>query len=395
MTARGAVPDGPISANLPQLRVANVHLEGSFGGPQRRTAQVAERLLALGVETVVVMPEIGSDLFCQRLSELGIETIRLSLHRLSRRHAALPRWAVSYVPEVMRLAWALRAARVSVVHCNGVWQTKGLLAAKLAGAKAILHLNDTWNPVGIRALFAVMRRLADGVIVTGSRVVEVYYRGPVPPGTKLMQIQSPVDTTRYDPARVAPDPQIARDSGLKIAVIGHVTPTKGVEYFIEMAARLAPRYPTAGFYIIGPVPPNQQAYGETIKRLIATTGVTNLHLFGATTTVDAVLKSIDIFVCPSLTEAGPMSVWEAMAMEKGIVATDVDDVAKYVRDGEAGFIVPIRDAAALADRVARLVDDPELRHRFGVRARAIAREALDVDIAAVRHRDFYRQVTAG
>lgn len=377
-----------------RLRVANVHLDGTFGGPQHRTLQVAARLRRSGVDTVVILPETGSDTFYERLVAGGIEVRRLPLRRLSRRREQWPAWAVGYVPEVVRLAKTLRDARVSVVHCNGVWQTKGLLAAKLAGVKAILHLNDAWTPLGIRAIFAITRHLADGFIVTGRRVMDAYFGG-APPGVAIVPIQAPVDTGRFDPDRVAPDPHLMNGSGPKIAVIGCITPTKGLEQFIEMARRLAGPYPDAHFYIVGPVPPNQRAYGAAIERLVGSSGVPNLSLVGPSSAVETVLKAIDVLVCPSLTESGPMVVWEAMAMGKGIVSTDVGDVTYYMPDGDAGFVVPVGDSAALADRVARLLDDRSLRARLGARARERARQALDIDIAAARHRDFYRQVAAG
>ena len=104
------------------------------------------------------------------------------------------------------------------------------------------------------------------------------------------------------------------------------------------------------------------------------------------------LKSTDIYVCSSITEASPMSVWEAMAMEKAIVSTNVGNVKRFIRNGENGFIVPLRDAEAMAEKVSILIEDENLRVKFGKLSRATAVKELDVAICADKHRRFYLEV---
>ena len=87
-----------------------------------------------------------------------------------------------------------------------------------------------------------------------------------------------------------------------------------------------------------------------------------------------------------------MSVWEAMAMERAVVSTDVGDVARYITDGENGFIVRVADAAALAEKVGQLVENEQLRQNFGPRARAAVVPELDVASCAAKHRAAYRQI---
>jgi glycosyltransferase involved in cell wall biosynthesis len=67
-----------------------------------------------------------------------------------------------------------------------------------------------------------------------------------------------------------------------------------------------------------------------------------------------------------------------MAMGLAIVTTDVPGCRATVRNGRNGFLVPVRDSAALAEAMTRLVMDPELITRFGQEGRRIAEEKYDV-----------------
>ena len=90
-----------------------------------------------------------------------------------------------------------------------------------------------------------------------------------------------------------------------------------------------------------------------------------------------------------------MTVLEAMAMEKAIVSTDVGLVSTYLKDGETGFVVPVKDPVSMAEKVKILVENPDLRESFGKKARQTVQKELDISITAGKHKAFYEKVTAG
>ena len=378
--------------------VANIILEGRFGGPQHRILQVAERLKARGVRTVVVAPRRDSDVFLTALQARGVDVRRLSLHRLSR-----PLWRnvatlALFVPELLSLVSVLKRERVDLVHCNTAWQYKGVLAGRLAGCKVVVHLNAAWLPGWMRLLSGLLGSVVDGFIVTGQRVEEAYFVGLNRRLTDKPRasIQAPVDTTRaFNPAFVQADVPLAADPSVKIATVGNINPSKGFEHFIAMAGLLSRDHANLSFHIVGPDLSTQRAYSSRLRALTDRMNLRNLVFHGQSHDVASVLKAVDVFVCTSITESGPMSVWEAMAMEKAVVSTDVGDVARYVRDGENGFVVPPGDPEALASRVARLVVDSDLRARMGKKARQTAEQQLDIGLCAEKHRSFYQAVLNG
>jgi glycosyltransferase involved in cell wall biosynthesis len=379
-----------------KVNVANITLDGRIAGPQNQIILVAACLKGQGIETTVFIPRKDSEDVYSRLMERNIRVRRLPLHHLTTDKSHLIGYALFFLPELFSLAWHLRREKIAVVHCNGAWQIKGVIAGKIAGAKVIWHVQDTCMPWAVRTLFKMLAHsLCDGLMFSGKRAKDYYLSGNGLGAKRIAEIQAPVDTSHFDPDHVLPDPRMADTPGMKISTVGYINPVKGIEYFIEMARILTAQYGNLRFFIVGPELESQRTYSREVTRLAAKYRLDNVSFYGACDDVPRVLKASDIYVCSSVTEASPMSVWEAMAMRKAIVSTDVGDVGRFIEDGENGFIVPPRDPEALAEKVGILIEDGELRASFGERARAVAVRELDVEICALRQGDFYREVFGG
>ena len=83
-----------------------------------------------------------------------------------------------------------------------------------------------------------------------------------------------------------------------------------------------------------------------------------------------ILAEADIACLPSYREGLPKALLEAMAVGLPCVTTDVPGCRSVVSDGDNGLLVPVRDVAALATALAKLIGDPGLRQRMGRRGRA-------------------------
>lgn len=374
------------------LRVLNLTEEGRWGGPQARIALIADRLKSLGVETLVVAPLRDSDELHKRLRQQGIRHRLLKLHRLTRERSILVRYFLFFLPEVARLVRLINEEDIDIIHCNGCWQIKGVIAGWLAGKKIAWHLNDTSYAGIFYPIFSVMSRLADGFILASARTGECYLanapRCRKKPGC---EIPAPVDTNHFNPESVEPAADIiAASNHIKVLTIGNIEPTKGIGHFVEMARLFSNYGHLIDFFIAGSELNSYISYKNALDREIRQYGLDNVRFLGKRLDIASVLQATDIYVCSSISESSPMAVWEAMSMAKPIVATDVGDVAKYIQDGTNGFIVPIGNPGALAEKVRKLVENPELRSRFGELARKVAVEKLDVRFAAQKHKSFYR-----
>ena len=382
------------------MRIANVIEEAKLGGPQVRIVRVAAALGRRGCATTVVMPEENAEAFAEQCRAFGVAYQRLPLTRITREWRVALRYLLLSPVEVLRLARLLRRGGYDLVHASGgSWQYKAVLAARLAGLPVVWHLNDTMMPRPIRALFAVLGRVADGFIFASHRSRRYY--APLLDGARIgCVIPAPVDAARFAPGaphagEAGDDALIASwDGRFVVGTVANVCPVKGLETLVRAAALLKASVPGARVVVVGPVHANQRRYHRRLEALKAELGADNLDFVGGRRDVRALMARFDVHACSSLAESSPVAVWEAMAMARPVVSTDVGDVARHVRDGETGFVVDVGDAEALAERCARLAADPALRARLGAAARGVARREFDPPAIAALTADFYRAVLA-
>jgi glycosyltransferase involved in cell wall biosynthesis len=150
---------------------------------------------------------------------------------------------------------------------------------------------------------------------------------------------------------------------------------KGIALFLQMAAAVAQVDADVHFVIIGDGP-----LRPGLEQRAAELGVAErVSFLGARADVPRLVAALQLFVLPSLYEAGPLTLLEAMALGKAVVTTPVGVAEDVVCDEGTGLIVPVGDADALAAAVLRLLSNDELRASMGKRAREEAWPAFSVD----------------
>jgi glycosyltransferase involved in cell wall biosynthesis len=324
------------------LRILNLTEEGRWGGPQARIILIAEQLQKAGFETLVVSPIRDSQEFHKRLHQAGIKHRLLNIHRLTKEKSILLRYFIFFVPELVQLLRLIDDESIDIIYCNGAWQVKGVFAGWLKNIKIVWHLNDTRDTNILHKVFGILSKCVSGFIFTSGATKQCYLsRSSHCRNKGMCEIQAPVDTKYFDPESVNPAVDLLGSGNLKILTIGNVQPGKGIEYFIDMADLLVKKGHSVDFLIAGSHFSNQMRFIEKIRKKIKQYGLQNIQFLGNRADIASVLKASDIYVCASLSESGPMSVWEAMSMAKPIVTTNVGDVVMYIQDGVNGFVVPI------------------------------------------------------
>jgi len=101
---------------------------------------------------------------------------------------------------------------------------------------------------------------------------------------------------------------------------------------------------------------------------------------------------MDVFVLSSLREGLPLAVLEAMAAGVPVIATDVGGVKEVVTDGEDGLLVPVGDSQALAEAIARVLGDQDLRERLIANAKRKVEAYFSLDQMVKNHELLYQEV---
>lgn len=175
---------------------------------------------------------------------------------------------------------------------------------------------------------------------------------------------------------------------LTVLTMARISPLKGIEVLIRAAAEVRAAIPEVCFRIMG-----QVADKEYFKRCLALADELNISSaleFGVTTDSPAAYRGADVFCLPSISEAMPYSILEAMLSGCPVIATDTGGVAEML--GESGMVVPPNDPKALAGGLLALLNGPQARSRRQVLRRmalARARERYTVQECSGRFRELY------
>jgi glycosyltransferase involved in cell wall biosynthesis len=103
----------------------------------------------------------------------------------------------------------------------------------------------------------------------------------------------------------------------------------------------------------------------------------------------AALQRMDVFALTSSHECGPLSIMEAMAAERAVIATSVGVVPEIVTSGRSGLVVPSGDPSAFADALQQAIEDVPLRRSLGAAARDEARRQFGSDVMSRRMEAVY------
>ena len=166
-----------------------------------------------------------------------------------------------------------------------------------------------------------------------------------------------VDLAEYRALPEPPEPPVV------VTMVARLLRDKGVNEFVEAARLLRARVPVS-MRLVGGVDAGNPA-SATPQDVEAWQTEGCVQALGERSDVPALYAASHIAVLPSYREGLPKSLIEAAACGRAVVTTDVPGCRDAIEPGKTGLLVPVRDAGALADAIARLAADPALRHAMG------------------------------
>jgi glycosyltransferase involved in cell wall biosynthesis len=204
--------------------------------------------------------------------------------------------------------------------------------------------------------------------------------------SEVTWIGNGVDTAKYTPGQISEETLAAKRAELGLRsdspVVVHVArlvPHKGANELVEAAAIVHREVPEAQFLIIGSaLSSDRHNYEGVLRELIAERGLEDTVIMaGPRPEIPEILALSAIFALPTTFEGVPRSGIEAMASGLPCVMNAIRGCREEIIEGETGFLIPIHDPVAMADRLLRLLRDPALSRRMGEAGRARACELFD------------------
>lgn len=336
--------------------------------------------------TVVAITEADPD-FVSRIERDDVDIIALQKP---------PGQPFKLYPRVYRL---LRQLRPDVLHSCNLAALEFVPVAALADVPLRVHAEHGWEFAemgGGNQRYRLLRKLynpfvSDFIVV--ARPLHAYLTETLKvPRHRVHLVPNGVDTEGFRPARPEDSPPIQfpfnRGEHWVIGTVGRLVPIKNqrllVDAFIALVQTGKPGVERMRLAIVGEGP-----LAETIKEPLQSAGLADrLWLPGARSDIPEVLRALDCFVLPSLSEATSCTLQEAMATGLPIIATEVGGNADLLEGGRVGRLVPSGDTQAMA---GTLYEQFENHTGDGMNKAAlqVAREKYSLPIVMQRYADLF------
>jgi glycosyltransferase involved in cell wall biosynthesis len=252
----------------------------------------------------------------------------------------------------------------------------------MKGLPTILHehANLTTTPWFQKVADRAMARYTDLAIAVSESTAQFVRDARLVPAERVKVVYLGAPLEEFSRPR-SPDAVAAARAEIGLApgdfAIGTITrlhESKGNDYLVDAAARVVAVRPQARFVLVGEGPLRAE-----LEARASALGLGDRFLFhGFARDVARVLSAFDLSVFPSLWEGTPLTAFEALAMGKAIVSTDADGLMDIL-DDRLAWIVPTRNADALATAIVTAIDDEAAR---SAKAAAALEAGRQYDIAA-------------
>ncbi len=385
------------------IRVVRVIARLNMGGPALHVTYLAQGLAERGYETTLVAGDVGrgEESMAFVADRAGVEVVRLpGLSRdLSPLRDAVAAW---------RVARIIRRVRPDVVHTHtakagAIGRVAAVLAGRPGRRPVVVHtfhghvLRGYFGRAGtllFRAIETVLARATDRLVAVSPEVRDELVGLHVAPARKFSVVRLGIELEPR--VRFEGDADEARRrhgigvGKFVVGWFGRMTAVKRTDDLLTMLAGVRERGVDALLLFVGDGDDR-----DRLEQRAHDLGLARSCLFvGYQEDVAPWYAICDAVVLTSASEGTPVTIIEALAAGKPVVATRVGGVPDVVDEGETGFLVRPRDTHALAERLEILARDPERRAAMGAagRERMLGRYAVDRLVDDVD--ELYRELLA-
>jgi glycosyltransferase involved in cell wall biosynthesis len=358
----------PVGTSADRIRVVEVLATGTTGGAQEHLFGLVTRLDASRFDVSIVSLSPGSAV--RKLERAGFDVLVLDE----------PDDAIA----VGALAAHLVGIRPDVIHNH-------MYRAELVGTRAAIALGE----VGHRRPYVVstvhssrvrseedremLRVLTPHMnqLIAVSKMIEAKLESEGRTAAPIRRIYNGVDLSRYEnqePCCTLPEEYGMEPGSQIVGVVARLEPEKGHPTLLEAWPAVLRSVPDAYLLIVG-----EGSRRDALEALARDLHIAHRVVFtGRRDDVPAVTAALDVAVLPSYREAQGLSILEALALSRPVVASDVGGIPEVITDGVTGLLVPPHDPDALAGAIVRLLRDHPFADTLGRAGHDMVHDRFDI-----------------
>jgi len=207
--------------------------------------------------------------------------------------------------------------------------------------------------------------LADYLFVPSSYVAETFIRSGIAP-EKIFVVPYGVDTARFS-IRPKHEELNRKKHPFRVLFVGQLTPRKGIHYLIQAFTKL--RLPNSELVIVGH---GEIEYQKLLQEMLSSEDQIRFGGHLPQVELSEYYQNSDVFILPTLSEGSALVIYEAMSAGLPVITTP--NAGSVIRDGQDGFIVPIRNVETLQDKIMYLFENPDACQKMGIASQERVRE---------------------
>jgi glycosyltransferase involved in cell wall biosynthesis len=356
------------------MRILHTETLKKWGGQQNRVLVEAQGL-ARREHTVVIACHEGS-ILAGKARDAGITVYELNMVKQA------------HLVNIWRLIRIIGKERIEVVATHSsVDSWAGGIAAKLSGRRLVRFRHNLY-PIGRDPLTRLIYAMPDRIVAIGDIIGEALGQFGLRQ-EKISVIRSSVDAEKFEPE----GEDLREEIGIPndAVVIGNTstfTKVKGQEAFLSAFNTICEKTPC---WLLFAGRLNEESKKKYLP--LVESGYRDRVIFlGHRDDIPRVLRTMDIFVYPSLLEGLGTALLEAMAMERAIVASDIPTFRHFIRQGENGVLFSHDVPGDLAEKVVGLIRDEGVRKHLGKKARETVKRKFSPEVMIDKTEALYHSV---
>ena len=379
--------------SLSELRIVHVHTLPVVSGSGINTLLTMQGSQKCGARVGLAAAPGGSLEDLVRQSDMEFFPIRHFVSELAPSKDLHALWQLDRL---------MARERFDIVHThNSKAGFLGRLAVRLNRGPVLIHTVHGFafhdeESLLCRRMFVLLERMAarwcHQMIVIFQPMMDWAEQENIASREQLVKIYSgiQVEEFRDQPA----SPELRQKFGIQpdqtvMGLVSKLWKGKGHEVLIEAVSLLVERGFQIKLLIVG-----EETLELELKKKVQQQGLQDVVVFtGFWSNVPEITAILDIFVLPSFYEGMGRVVLEAMAAGKPVVASGVGGLTELVKDEVTGYLVPAGDVEALAERLEKLISDPDLRRRMGEQgARHVQMKHSSTTMVEMIHQVYQQQL---
>ena len=297
---------------------------------------------------------------------------------------------------ILNIISIIRRKQIDILHCHGFkadfygwfatrWTDCSLMTTKhgWTHANRLVRLWEWMDLIFLRwfdKIVAVSDQIAQELIKNHISQERIHQ---IPNGTPIN------NNTYFYESSLRKELGFQREDRV-VGIVGRLSIEKGHRFFLEAAKSILYKFPSTKFLIVG----EGSLYEELKNQVFSLDLKENVVFTGFRKDVAPLFHTMDVVVSSSLREGIPLTILESMAMGKPVIATSVGGVSKLVQNKRTGFLIPPRDADAIARKVIHLLEDDELIKSMGHEGKKFVRDHFSSKKMAEAYSVLYRDIWA-